>query len=45
MKFIDFRFRPHTRPQLECLAVAFKDMLLKGRSMEEFLDAVARQLD
>ena len=45
MKFIDFRFRPHTRPQLESLAAAFKDMLLKGRTMEEYLDAEARPLD
>ena len=45
MQFIDFRFRPHTRPQLESLAVAFQDMLLKGRSMEEYLDQEARPLD
>lgn len=45
MQFIDFRFRPHTRPQLESLAVAFQDMLLKGRTMEEYLDAESRPLD
>lgn len=45
MKFIDFRFRPHTREQLTSLAVAFQDMLLKGRSMEEYLDAESRPLD
>ena len=45
MKFIDFRFRPHTREQLTSLAVAFQDMLLKGRSMEEYLDEESRPLE
>ena len=42
MQFIDFRFRPHTRAQLESLAVAFQDMLLRGRTMEAYLDEESR---
>lgn len=45
MQFIDFRFRPHTREQLRSLAVAFQDMLLKGRTMEEYLDQEAQPIE
>ena len=45
MQFIDFRFRPHTRAQLESLAVAFQDMLLRGRTMEAYLDEESRPIE
>lgn len=44
MKVIDFRFRPHTRELLASLANAFREVLLAGTTLEEYLSR-AQEMD